>query len=102
MQYPYVTDKRKDLKLQADYPALVIFNKFNAQGTHKVLKLHEDNRINFVMVPANTTDRLQPLDIDVNKPAKDFLKKQFHEWYATEICLQLQQASNVQPIDLKL
>ena len=67
-----------------------------------MLKLLEDNHINFVMVPANTTDRLQPLDISVNEPAKAFLRKQFHEWYATEICMQLQQGSNIQPIDLKL
>ena len=76
---PYVTDKRKELKLQADYPALVIFDRFTGQGTHKVLKLLEDKHINFVMVPANTTGRLQLLDINVNKSAKDFLRKQFHE-----------------------
>ena len=34
------------------------------------------------MVPANATDRLQPLDVSVNKAAKYFLRKLFHEWYA--------------------
>ena len=58
--------------------------------------------INFVMVPANTTDRLQPLDVSVNKPAKEFLWKQFHEWYANEICKQLQSSKPVSPVDLKL
>ena len=55
---PYVRDKRKELKLIADYPALVIFDKFTGQGTEKLLKLLEDNHIYFVMVPANCTDRL--------------------------------------------
>ena len=33
---PYVTDKWKELKLEADYPALVIFDKFTGQGTQSV------------------------------------------------------------------
>ena len=32
-------------------------------------------------MPANTTDQLQPLDISVNKPAKEFLKRKFEQWY---------------------
>ena len=67
-----------------------------------MLKLLEDNHVDSVMVPANTKDRLEPLDISVNKPAKDILSKQFHEWYANKICLQLQQGSKIQPVDLKL
>lgn len=42
-----------------------------------------------MLVPANCTDQLQPLDIAVNKPLKDVLKKQFHTWYAEEIQKQL-------------
>ena len=36
-------------------------------------------------VPSNTTNRLQPLDASVNKPAKDFLRGTFNEWYADRI-----------------
>ena len=36
---PYVRDKRKELKLTADYPALVIFDKFTGQGTENLLTL---------------------------------------------------------------
>lgn len=54
-----------------------------------------------VTIPANCTDRLQPLDVSVNKPAK---RKQFHTWYAEQVCKQLQhdKESNFVPIDLKL
>ena len=31
-----------------------------------------------VLVPANTTDKLQPLDLSINKPAKDYMKQKFH------------------------
>ena len=99
---PYVIEKRKELKLASHHPALVIFDKFTGQGTSDVLKLLEQHHINFVMVPANTTDRLQPLDVSVNKPAKEFLRKQFHEWYANKICKQLQDNTPVTPVDLKL
>ena len=99
---PYLSVKRKELKLPSNYPALVIFDKFTAQGTDQVLQILQNNNIYFVMVPANTTDRLQPLDISVNKPAKDFLRNQFQEWYADQVCQQLKGAKAVQPVDLKL
>ena len=41
----YVRDKRKELKLTTDYPALVIFDKFTGQGTENLLKLLEDDHI---------------------------------------------------------
>lgn len=99
---PYVRDKREELKLAADYPALVIFDKFTGQGTENLLKLLEENHIYFVMVPANCTDRLQPMDISVNKPAKNFLRQQFQEWYADKICNQLSQKEGMSPVDLRL
>ena len=99
---PYVCDKRKELKLAADYPALIIFDKFTGQGTENLLKLLEDNHIYFVMVPANCTDLLQPMDISVNKPAKKLLQQQFQELYAEEIYKQLDQKEGISPVDLRL
>ena len=99
---PYINAKKKELKLHPDYPALVIFDKFTAQGTENLLKLLEGNHIHVVMVPANCTDRLQPLDVSVNKPAKTFLRQQFHQWYAEQICQHLQEKTDVTPVDLRL
>ena len=31
------------------------------------------------------TDLLQPLDLSVNKPAKDFLRRQFQSWYSEQV-----------------
>ena len=36
------------------------------------------------MVPA-MTDQLQPLDVSVNKSAKDFLRDKFRTWYAEQV-----------------
>ena len=45
-----------------------------------------DNNILFAIVPANLTDRLQPLDISVNKSVKDHLRNQFSHWYSEKLC----------------
>jgi len=50
-----------------------------------------------ILIPANCTDRLQPLDISVNKAAKEFLRKQFHQWYAKQVCAQLEQKEANRP-----
>ena len=54
------------------------------------------------MIPANCTDRLQLLNISVNKAAKEFLRRQFHDWYAKQICKQLKDDTQVVLVDLKL
>ena len=82
---PYVCKKRKELNLPPNHPALAIFDVFKGQCTEAVLSLLEKNNIHIVTVPSNTTNRLQPLDASVNKPAKDFLRGKFNEWYADRI-----------------
>ena len=70
--------------------------------TESVLKLLDENHIHRVAIPANCTDRLQPLDVSVNKAAKEFLRQKFHEWYAQKICAQLEEEQPIVPVDLRL
>ena len=55
------------------------------------------------MVPPSCTDRLQPLDVSVNKAVKEFLCTKFQKWYAAQICCQLdeKQAAD-ETVDLAL
>ena len=102
---PYIKRKREELQLECNYPALVIFDNFSGQNTEQVLKHLQDNCVHFIQVPANCMDRLQPLDISVNKAAKDFLRRQFQSWYADKICKQLQTepaGHGKNPVDLRL
>jgi len=99
---PYVKQKRRDLKLSDNQSCLVIFDRFKAQCTATVLDVLRDNNILIALVPANCTDRLQPLDVSVNKSVKEFLRGQFHKWYAGEVCSQLHESDNVQAVDLSL
>ena len=99
---PYISCKRKELKVGTMYPALVIFDHFTGQMTENIMKLLEENNVCVVTVPANCTDRLQPMDINVNKAAKNFLRQQFQEWYANKIGEQLSDKEEMAPVDLKL
>ena len=70
---PYIRNKRAQLKLADNYPALLTFDNFKAQYTIPILTLLDQNNINVVLICLNSTDRLQPLDLSVNKSAKSFL-----------------------------
>lgn len=78
------------MKLEAKYPALAIFDGFKGQTTDKIHSLLAANNIVAIQLPPNCTDKLQPLDLSVNKPVKDGMKAKFQQWYADEVKGQLQ------------
>ena len=67
----------------------------------KVLQLLKDHNILYVTVPNNCTDRLQPLDLSVNKAVKQHMRTQFQEWYGNIIYKQLQDGIE-EEVDLRL
>ena len=83
-------------------PALVIFDVLSnvsvytikGQMCQSTIDLLMENTIHFVHVPPNCTDRLQPLDLSVNKPCKNFMRNKFIEWYFTNVCEALEQTNN--------
>ena len=99
---PYVNTKREELGLPSSYPALVVYDCFKGQCTNDVLQILKENHIDTAK-PASCTDRLQPLDVSVNKSAKVFLRKKFQLRYSEQVCSQLQKKSDeVKPVDLHL
>ena len=46
------------------------------------------------VLPNNTTNYLQPLDIAGNKPAKGFLQHRFDEWHVQQVMLQVEGKSD--------
>ena len=74
----YLAQKRMEPNLAGDQHALLIFDNFKGQYTEAILKLLDENNISVVLIPPNCTDRLQPLDVNVNKSAKEFLRRKFH------------------------
>ena len=102
---PYLQEKKKTIGASPDCSSLVIFDEFKGQTTDNVLACLKENNILYVKVPANCTDRLQPLDVSTNKPAKDFLRSKF-QTYAEKLSIQLDEKSSkgtpLKPVDLKL
>ena len=73
------------------------------QITPAVTELLESQNIHTCLLPPNTTDLLQPLDLSVNKPAKDFLRRCFEEWYSKEVTKQFDtDQSAIEPVNLSL
>ena len=60
------------------------------------------NNIHIAVVPGNCTDRLQPLDVSVNKTVKDFLQGKFQQWYSDQICSSLDCGGEENMVDLKM
>ena len=75
---PYLTQKKMELKMVPDQCALLIFDNFKGQYTKALLKLLYENNVSVVLIPPNSTDRLQPLDVSMNKSPKEFLRRKFH------------------------
>ena len=101
---PYVESKRETLGERK--PALVIIDNFKGQMTTQINQLLEENDIHVCPLPPNTTDLLQPMDISVNKLAKDFMKRKFEEWYSNQISKQLEgedmETAELTPVDLSM
>ena len=76
---PYIRDKRKELSLPDNFPALILFDVFKGQTTRATYQLLENNGVCVVNIPANCTDKLQPMDLSVNRSIKEFLKNKFGE-----------------------
>ena len=75
-------------------------DNFKGWITSSVTSFFEENNVHVCLLPPNTTDRLQPMNISVNKPAKDFLRRRFEDWYSQQITKQLQ-GSKIESVDLQ-
>ena len=91
-----------ELNVVASQHTLLIFDNFKGQCTEALLNLLDENNVSMVLIPPNCTDRLQPLDVNVNKSVKEFLRRQFHTWYAENVCAQLEGKLPKQQVDLRL
>ena len=89
----HVTKKQKDLGVKL---AIVIFDRFKGQCMPQILQLLDRNNIHIAIVPGNCTDRLQPLDISVNKSIKEYLRGNFQPWHAEQMI------GGTETVDLKM
>ena len=100
MRYPFIRKKREAMGLEETHPCLAIFDVFRGQQPPPFLGLLDKNHTNHISVPANCTDKLQPLDLSVNKPLKDEMKQHFQSWYAEEVQKQLANGTAIQDVKI--
>ncbi len=60
---PFIVSKRKALKVENTHPALALFDCFKGQTTANIQSLLLENNIIAILIPANCTDKLQPMDV---------------------------------------
>ena len=101
---PYVKLKRKELQLPFTFPPLMLFDHFSGQTSQVIFDKLEKHHFMHVLIPKTCTDRLQPMDLSVNKPIKSHLQSSFQAWYSSQVKKQMQEApgSSLTPIDTRL
>jgi len=71
--------------LEASYPGITIFDGFRGQTTNDIRASLNSHNIIPMQLPPNYTDKLQQLDISINKP----MRAKFQQWYADDVKKQL-------------
>ena len=78
--YHSIFEKQRE-DLGEDKHALVITDHFKGQITPHVSAILEDKLIHICLLPVNTMGLIQPMDLTVIKPVKDFVEGKFQDWY---------------------
>ena len=96
---PYVVATRMKLNLATDQKALLIWDVFKAQITTKVIDKLKDLNIECVYVPANMTHFFQPLDLTVNRCAKQHMRNEFVKYYSESVKEQLDSGKELEEVE---
>ena len=73
---------------------------FKGQDNDEVAKLCCKNNCALIIALHNLTNKFQPLDITVNKPAKSFVRDKYNMWYTEQLAKQLNEGKA--PADVKV
>ena len=63
-------------------------------------ELYSERNCEVAIVPHNSTNNFQPLDISVNKAAKSFIQIHYNELFSNQIVIQLNRATD--SVDVKI
>ena len=90
---PYVEEIRDELPLvnTTTQKAIALFDVYKAHQSENLLSHLKKHDIVPLFVPAACTDKLQPLDLSLNREYKEELKAHFHDWYSSEVMQLLKQ-----------
>ena len=80
--------------------ALLIFDVFHGQTIQRFSESLASSNICVTKVPLNMTHLYQPLDLTVNKFAKDFMKKKFSEWFTMQTDQALANGQELEDVEI--
>lgn len=68
--------------------------------THEIMDILESNHIFCIFAPAQCTNHLQPVDVSINKAAKDHIRQQFQSSYTDQVRMKLDHS--IEPENVKV
>lgn len=103
MILPYRARIVDEDSLPHDQKMICLFDCFRGQWTDACKEFLKSNNIIAVQVPANCTDKLQPMDLSINKPLKTVMKDHFQVWYSEQVAAQIKSgtAPNAVKVDVR-
>ena len=87
--------------MSKDQKVLQIFDVFTGQTTQQVKDVILTNNCVYVFVPKNLKNHFQPLDLNVNGQAKQFLKRKFESWHADQVTKEIEKGTNVYSVNVE-
>lgn len=64
--------------------SLLVLDAFRGHLTEGVKKKLQDDQTELAVIPGGMTSQLQPLDVCLNKPFKDHVRRLYSEWMASD------------------
>lgn len=61
-------------------PAMMLYDSFRSHLEESVKTKFKQHNFHLAVIPGGLTSVCQPLDVSINKPFKDNLRKEWHEW----------------------
>ena len=77
----FLNDIRLNNRTQRD-PAMLVYDSFRGHLEESVKKKLHESGFDLAVIPGGLTSICQPLDVSINKPFKDNLRKEWHIWMA--------------------
>ena len=77
----YFNDIRSKNGTQRD-PEMLVYDSFKGHLEESVKKEFHESGFYLAVIPGGLTSICQPLDVSINKPFKDNLRKEWHLWMA--------------------
>ena len=87
--FSYLKKVKNEKGFPEEQNSLIIMDTFKGQDNDIIKKLCFENRREIVIVSHNRTNEFQPLDLTINKAAKDFIENQYNDWFSNQVAYQL-------------